>query len=90
MPHIIPRPEDAAQYLLKEERDYDILERIYALELMPLAPEDARVVALIRTQLEHDWRTPLLTELDQLIARYHADPNLKSLHQRRIRRGRKI
>ena len=74
----IIRPEDVTRYALKEDRDYDILERIYSLETLSLAPEDAHIAQLIRTQLDHDWRTPLLAELDRLIARYGTDPNLKS------------
>lgn len=74
MNHADVRSEDAARYLLKEERDYDILERIYALEAQPLSAIDAHLVRLIRSQLEADWRTPLLAELDRLLGQYHVDP----------------
>lgn len=76
MPRITSHPEDAARYLLKEERDYDILERIYALETQSLSATDAHLVQLIRTQLETDWRTPLLAELNRLLTSYGV--NLKS------------
>lgn len=62
--------KDKKRYVLKEDRDYQILGEIYKLEKCKLSAEDKRMVELIRTQLEYDWRKPLLKTLDQLVKKY--------------------
>jgi hypothetical protein len=64
------RPEDKKRYVLKEKRDYEILEKIYVLEEQPLSPQDREVVQLIRTQLEDEWREPLIKYLNELAEKY--------------------
>jgi len=64
------KPEDNKKYLLLENRDYEILEKIYKLENKALSPEDKKIVSFLRTQLEKDWRTPLVKFLDKLLKRY--------------------
>ena len=62
--------KDKKRYVLKEDRDYQILGQIYKLEKRKLSAEDKIMVKLARTQLEHDWRKPLLKILDQLVKKY--------------------
>ncbi len=62
--------KDKKRYALKEIRDYKILEKIYKLEKFKLTREDKKILNLIRTQLEHDWRKPLIKLLDELIKKY--------------------
>ncbi|MBI2096566.1 MAG: hypothetical protein HYT40_00165 [Candidatus Sungbacteria bacterium] len=63
--------EDKKKYILKERRDYQILEMIYLLEKRKLSLEDKKIVNLIRTQLEDDWRKPLLKFLNKLAKKYN-------------------
>lgn len=63
-------PEEQQRYVFATDRDYEILAKCRALEVKQLSEADARIVQLIRTQLETDWRTPLLAELDRLLERY--------------------
>ncbi len=70
--------EEQERYVIATERDLDILGAVQQLEQCALSDCDARIVALIRTQLEHDWRTLLLAELDRLMEQYGLDRNLKS------------
>jgi len=64
------KPQDKKHYLLVDKKDIEILEKIYKLEGKKLSAEDKKLVKLIRTQLERDWRTPLLGFLDQLLKKY--------------------
>ncbi|MBI4434939.1 hypothetical protein HY635_03980 [Candidatus Uhrbacteria bacterium] len=70
--------EEREQYVIATERDLDILDKVKRLDRCTLSEDDARIVALIRTQLEHDWRTPLLAELNRLMGHYDLDRTLKS------------
>lgn len=63
-------PEDAVRYVIATDRDVEILGKIRTLEALPLSEHDARAVRLIRAQLEQDWRTALLAELDAMLTRY--------------------
>lgn len=62
--------KDEKRYVLKEHRDYQILDQIYKLEKCKLSAEDKRTIKLIRTQLEHDWRKPLQKILAKLVKKY--------------------
>jgi hypothetical protein len=62
--------KDKKRYVLKNERDYKILEIVYDLEKYKLSPEDKKLLNLIRTQLEDDWRKPLLKFLYALEKKY--------------------
>ena len=57
-------------YVLKTEQDYEILTKIKQLEKKKLSSEDIKLVAFLRTQLEEDWRTPLIRFLDTLLKKY--------------------
>lgn len=64
------RPEDKRRYVLSTDTDYEIIGKIYELERRKLSTQDRELVKLIRTQLEHHWRTPILKFLNQLLRRY--------------------
>lgn len=62
--------KDKKRYVLGEKRDYKILETIYKLEKKEISAEDKKILNLIRTQLKHDWRKPLIKFLDGLAKKY--------------------
>ena len=64
------KAKDKKEYVLSTNSDYEILEKIYRLEKERLSEKDKKLVRLIRTQLRHDWRSPLINELNQLLKRY--------------------
>ena len=59
--------QDKDKYVLADAQDYEILEKIYQLEKKKLSLEDKELVRFARTQLERDWRTPLVKFLDRLL-----------------------
>ncbi|NQS90058.1 ClbS/DfsB family four-helix bundle protein [Patescibacteria group bacterium] len=63
--------KDLKRYVLSTNQDYEILEMIYKLEDKKLLAQDKRLVQLIRTQLEDDWRAPLQKILGTLFKKYH-------------------
>lgn len=66
----IASPEEKKRYILSEEKDYMILEKIHELETKNLSTEDKKLVKFIRTQLEKEWRTPIIKFLDKLLGKY--------------------
>ena len=63
--------KDKKKYVLKDKEDYKILEKIYNLEKYKLSKKDKELVNLARTQLEKEWRKPLMKFLDKLIKNYN-------------------
>lgn len=63
------KPEEEAGYVMADERDYAILAKIKELETKDLNEEDRKIVAFCRTQLEDDWRKPILEKLGELSGR---------------------
>jgi len=61
------KKEDLEKYALKTKQDFEILEKIYQLEEGDLDKNDEKLVKFIRTQLEDDWRTPIVKLLDQML-----------------------
>jgi len=55
------------KYVMADKRDYEILSKIKELEKKKLEKEDKEIIKLIKTQLERDWRKPLLVKLDKLL-----------------------
>lgn len=53
-------------YVLSTDEDYEILRAIKDLEAMALTKDEKEIVRLLRTQLKHDWRSPLLHFLQAL------------------------
>ncbi|TAN33046.1 hypothetical protein EPN28_03535 [Patescibacteria group bacterium] len=64
------RPIDKKRYVLKEDRDYFILGKIYELESKKMTAEDKKMVKFIRTQMIDDWRAPIMKKLDELLKKY--------------------
>lgn len=64
------KPPDRKRYILSTDQDYEILNKIYKLERKRLSDKDKALVKLVRTQLEHHWRTPILKFLNGLLKKY--------------------
>lgn len=64
------KPADKKKVVMEEPRDYEILEKIYQLEKRKLTREQKELVAYLKSQLEADWRAPLLEYLDKLLKRF--------------------
>lgn len=64
------RPEDKKKYVLNDDLDLVILEKIYDIEKRKLTQADKQIVGLIRTQLKKEWRKPLIKYLDKLDKKY--------------------
>lgn len=58
------------RYVLKTERDVEILSKCRKLERAKLSKEDRESVRLIKSQLENDWRKPLIKKLDIIVKKY--------------------
>ena len=61
---------DRKRYVLSTDEDFEILGKIYALEQRKLSKEDKTMIRFLRTQLEHDWRAPIIKVLDELLKKY--------------------
>ncbi len=59
--------EEEHKYVLSTDQDYEILGKIHQLEKIELSDTDGELVAFVKTQLEDDWREPILDLLDKLI-----------------------
>ncbi|MBW2963484.1 hypothetical protein KY306_01780 [Candidatus Woesearchaeota archaeon] len=58
------------KYALKEKRDFEILDKLKQLEKIKLTKEDKFWLNFLKTQLEDDWRKPLLRMLNRLLKKY--------------------
>ena len=67
---VVLTPTEKKKYLMVNEKDYEILSKIRELEKLKLTKEDRVLVSFIRTQLENDWRKPLIRTLDKLLRKY--------------------
>ena len=63
--------KDKKKYSLTDKDDLVILQQIYRLEKKRLSVEDKKLVKFIRTQLEPEWRVPIIKFLDKLLKKYH-------------------
>jgi len=63
-------PVERKKYVLSTDADFEILARCKKLEELDLAKEEKALIKLIKTQLEDDWRKPLVDKLNQLLERY--------------------
>ena len=63
-------PSEQRKYVLSTNVDFKILAKCKQLEKLKLTKEDKFLVKLIKTQLESDWRKPLLWVLNQLLKKY--------------------
>jgi hypothetical protein len=57
---------DKKKYALVTKLDSEILIRIKKLEKKKLSKEDKRMLKFIKTQLEYNWRKPLVKELEKI------------------------
>ncbi|OGE44517.1 hypothetical protein A3B45_05200 [Candidatus Daviesbacteria bacterium RIFCSPLOWO2_01_FULL_39_12] len=62
--------EEEKEYLLPNEEDYEILSIVKTLKNENLSETDIEIVELIKTQLQDDWRGPLLEKLKKLLQKY--------------------
>ncbi len=62
--------QEKKSYVLAEKGDLKILFVCKELEKLELEKGDKAVVGLIKSQLQRDWRKPLLQKLSQLAKRY--------------------
>lgn len=63
-------PSERKRYVLSTEEDLRILASCKRLERLKLTVEERAVVRLIKTQLGHDWRTPLMRVLLKMAKRH--------------------
>ena len=63
-------PSEKKKYVLSKEADFKILVKCKQLEKLKLNKYDIFLVKLIKTQLEQDWRKPLLKTLNQILKKY--------------------
>ncbi len=54
------------RYAFPKKIDLDIFIRIKKLENKKLNKEDKRMLKFIKSQLEYDWRKPLIKELEKI------------------------
>ena len=62
--------KDLNKYPLPTKKDYLILRKIYQLEEKKLSAKDKELVKFIRSQLQDNWRTPLIKSLNKLLKKY--------------------
>jgi hypothetical protein len=58
------------RYILSTDTDLEILLKCKQLEKEKLTREDRFLVKFIKTQLEDDWRKPLIKTLNNLLKKY--------------------
>ena len=61
---------EKGKYVLSTKLDYEILEKCKQLEKLSLDSNDKAFVKFARTQLEKNWRTPLLKKLNEVLRKY--------------------
>ncbi|OGY45384.1 MAG: hypothetical protein A2744_04235 [Candidatus Buchananbacteria bacterium RIFCSPHIGHO2_01_FULL_44_11] len=66
-----PSNREQKKYVFKEKKDFIIFDKISQLESKKLSVEDKKLVKFLRTQLEDNWRTPLVNFLDKLLVKYN-------------------
>ena len=62
--------KERQKYVLSTDEDYEILAKIEKLEKMELTKEEKFLLKLLKSQLEHDWRRPLIKFLDKMLKKY--------------------
>lgn len=63
-------PAEKKKYVLSTDADFEILAKCKQLEKLKLTKEDRYFVEFLKTQLEDDWRKPLLKTLNRLLKKY--------------------
>ncbi len=62
--------QGSKEYIIDNERDLMIFNSVKDLEKKKLSNSDKKIVKLIKTQLEDDWRKYLVNELKKLLIKY--------------------
>ena len=62
--------KEKQKYALKLKIDLDTFIRIKKLENKKLNKEDKKLLKFIKSQLEYNWRKPLIKELDKIEKKY--------------------
>ena len=58
------------RYVISTSEDYEIMRKIKQIEKLKLSNDERFFISLLKTQLEDDWRKPLIKGLDQLLKKY--------------------
>ncbi len=61
---------DKKKYVLATDADFEILNKCRRLEVLKLSDNDKLLTELIKTQLETEWRPPLIEALNKLLKKY--------------------
>jgi bifunctional DNA-binding transcriptional regulator/antitoxin component of YhaV-PrlF toxin-antitoxin module len=61
---------DRKKYVLSTDKDFEILTTCKQLQKHKLNNTEKKLVKLIKSQLEDDWRKPLIQELNLLLRKY--------------------
>lgn len=62
------------RYVLSNYKDFEVLSKCKYLEKSGLKAEDKILVRLIKSQLQDDWRSPLVKMLNALKRKYNLKP----------------
>ena len=62
-----PTSTEKRKYVLNDKDDLIILSKIKELEKRKLTEKDKEIIKIIRTQLEKEWRKPLINYLNKLL-----------------------
>lgn len=61
---------DQKKYVLATDDSYIILGKCKKLEKLKLSNDDKNLVKLIKSQLEDEWRKPLIKKLNEILKQY--------------------
>lgn len=67
---VLMTESEKRKYVLSTGKDYEILAKIKKLEKSKITKEDEFLLKFARTQLEHDWRKPMLQLLNKMLKKY--------------------
>lgn len=62
-------PKPKTKYVLDNEQDKRIFEKLAKFEGKKISPEDEELIKFLYSQLEEDWRTPLEEFVDKLLSK---------------------
>ncbi|MDD5032315.1 MAG: hypothetical protein PHR36_04740 [Patescibacteria group bacterium] len=61
---------DKKKYVLATDADFEIVDKCRRLEILKPADDDRLLINLIKSQLEVEWRPPLIEALNKLLRKY--------------------
>ena len=62
--------KEKAKYVLSIDKDFEILDKCKKLLKQKISKTDKEIIHLIKTQLEDEWRSPLIDYLNKLLKKY--------------------